>query len=296
MPHIKGHSGINWFYEIHGEGEPIVFLHGWGVDRRIWRQQTKHFSEMYKVIGFDLPGHGESSWKKVTLDEMGSDLLKIIKHMKLKEFTLVGSSLGGLFALKLYELISRDNTEIKVKKNGGWFLNFFQAKATEASHLKINRLVLVGSMPKFARSEDYPYGLDVAQMKKLGGQLDTSYPSIVNIFFRSLFTDEERASRRFKWLQKFRQTDEVPMKQALSEYLDVLEQSDLREVLKNCGVPMQYINGTEDAICTRATVEYLRSLSPHARFDDFERCGHFPFLSKPHEFNQILEDFLNQEK
>ena len=86
------------------------------------------------------------------------------------------------------------------------------------------------------------------------------------------------------------------MKQALSEYLDVLEQSDFRDVLQKCAVPMQYINGTEDAICTRETVEYLRSLSPHARFDDFERCGHFPFLSKPHEFNQILGEFLESSK
>jgi small subunit ribosomal protein S10 len=35
MPHIKGHSGINWFYEIEGEGETLVFFHGWGVDTAV---------------------------------------------------------------------------------------------------------------------------------------------------------------------------------------------------------------------------------------------------------------------
>ncbi len=293
MPHIKGHSGINWFYEIEGEGETLVFFHGWGVDRRIWRQQTKHFSQMYRVVSFDLPGHGESTWKKISLDEMGQDLMKIMKHLKVVDFSLVGSSLGGLFALKIFELVCKQNEPQPPAKKS--FFDFFKKEPAPVV-MKINRVILVGSMPKFSKSDDYPFGLDVQQMRKLGGQLDNSYPSVVNVFFRSLFTEEERASRRFKWLQKFRQTDEIPMKQALSEYLDVLEQTDLREVLKNCRVPMQYINGTEDAICNRGTVKYLQSVSTHAQFDDFERCGHFPFLSKPHEFNQIMGDFLEKSK
>ena len=292
MPHIKGHSGINWFYEMEGEGETLVFFHGWGVDRRIWRQQAKHFSPMFRVVSFDLPGHGKTTWKKVSMEVMGNDLVKIMRYLNFSEISLIGSSLGGLFAIKIFELLSR-NDEPKTKAN--FFLFNFLPKSKPVK-INVKRLTLVGSMPKFSRSAEYPFGLDVSQMKKLNGQLDTAYPSIVNIFFRSLFTEEERASRRFKWLQKFRQTDEVPMKQALSEYLDVLEQTDLREVLKNCQLPMQYINGTEDAICTRSTVQYLQSVSPHARFDDFERCGHFPFLSKPHEFNQILGEFLMGSK
>ena len=44
MPHLKGKSGIEWKYEMEGSGEPLVFIHGWGVDHRIWRQQLKYFS------------------------------------------------------------------------------------------------------------------------------------------------------------------------------------------------------------------------------------------------------------
>jgi pimeloyl-ACP methyl ester esterase len=264
MPHIKGPSGIDWFCEIEGHGETLIFLHGWGVDRRIWRQQTKFFTQFYQVISFDLPGHGESSWIKVPLDEMGHDLSHILAELKVQDVTLVASSLGGLFALKMYEFLP---------------------------HL-VKRMVFVGSMPKFSKSDGYPHGLNVAEMRKLSGQLNSSYPSIVHIFFRSLFTQEERESRRFRWLQKFKQTDEVPMQKALAEYLDILEQTDLRSVLETCQLPMQYINGTEDTICSRDTVTYLKRLTPHARFDDFHNCGHFPFLSKPYEFNELLYEFL----
>src|SRR3989338_726223 len=226
MPHIKVYSGINWHYDIEGRGEHLLFLHGWGVDKRIWRQQSKFFSQYYRVMTIDLPGHGKSGWKKINLDAV------------------------------------------------------------------IKRLVFVGSMPKFSRSADYPHGLDVNKMRKLGGQLDSDYPSVVNVFFRSLFTREERQTRRFKWLQKFRQFEGVPMKQALVEYLDILEQEDLREVLKKVHVPIQFINGRDDEICNKETVTFLKKVRPESRFDFFEQCGHFPFLSKPYEFNQVVEEFL----
>ncbi len=266
MPTLKADSGIEWNYYLEGEEHPktIVFFHGWGVDGRIWRQQTKHFSQAFKIVSVDLPGHGGSSWQKVPLDVMCRDLKKILDHLQIARMSVVASSLGGLFAFKLY-----------------------------AAHPGIfERMVLVGSMPKFSQSENYPYGLDVSWMRKLNGQLDTAYPSIVNIFFRSLFTQEERASRRFKWLQKFRQADDVPMKQALAEYLDILEQEDLRPVMEKFNLPLQVINGEDDEICTVETVSYIKETLPHAKVYYFKECGHFPFLSKPHEFNEVLEGFL----
>ncbi len=268
MPHIKGHSGIHWHLEIEGEGEVLLFIHGWGVDKRIWRQQTKFFSQLYKVISIDLPGHGKSSWKKVSLAEMSNDLRFIFQYMNIGKMTIVGSSFGGMLALKLYE----DMPD------------------------KVVKLIFVGSLPKFAKSDDFPYGLDIERMRKLSGQLESAYPSIVNIFFRSLFTIQERNSRRYKWLQKFKQTDDVPIKQALVEYLDLLEREDLRYILPNVRVPVQYINGREDQICNIGVVNYYKQFTPHARFDFFEDCGHFPFLSQPHEFNQIVEEFLEQNK
>ena len=265
MSYITTQSGISWHYDCEGNGEPLIFLHGWGVDSRIWRQQTKFFSQFFQVLTIDLPGHGQSTWQKVPLAQMASDLKYILESLRLKHLTIVGSSLGGLFALKLYELFPQN----------------------------IKRIIFVGSMPKFAKSQDYPYGLDLDQLRKLNRQLQTNYPSIINIFFHSLFTREERESRRFKWLQKFRRNDEAPIKEALAEYLDILEEEDLTEVLRSIQLPLQFINGKEDYICNRQTVAFLKTLTPRSRFDDFDQCGHFPFLSKPYEFNKILLEFLS---
>ncbi|MBF0522779.1 MAG: alpha/beta fold hydrolase [Candidatus Omnitrophica bacterium] len=265
---IKIKSGIEWNYCLEGEGHTLLFLHGWGVDQRIWRQQTKHFSDTYQVLSVDLPGHGESSWKKVPLKVMAEDLNGLLEYLQISNISLVGSSLGGLLGLKIYELAPQ----------------------------KIKRLVFVGSMPRFSKAADYPYGLDVEKIRKLDGQVQADYPDIVNVFFRSLFTKAERQTRRFRWLQRFRRTEGFPVKQALREYLEVLEHEDLRDVLKRVSVPTQFINGREDAICDSKTVDFLKSICPQARFEFFEGCGHFPFLSKPYEFNDMLEKFLQDAK
>src|SRR3989338_1869300 len=203
MPHIRVDSGIEWHYKIEGSGkETLLFLHGWGVDKRIWHQQVRHFAEKYRVVTVDLPGHGQSSWLKINLNSMVHDLRAILECKKINKVTIISSSLGGLFALKLLQAFSQG----------------------------IQKLSFVGSLPKFARSKDYPYGLNVAQIRRLDNQLKIAYPSIVNIFFRSLFTKEERENCRFKWLERFRQKDELHLKEALREYLDILEHEDLRDI------------------------------------------------------------------
>jgi len=268
MPLVKAESGIEWNYDICGEGDVLLFIHGWGVDGRIWRQQIKHFSQQYKVMTLDLPGHGKSGWEKVSLETIANDLNGIISDLMIEQLTIVGSSLGGLTALKLFNL----------------------------SPNLIERMIFVGSLPKFSKTEDYPYGLDIKEMRKLESQLKRSYPFMVHVFFRSLFTIEERKTRRFKWLMKFKQEDTVPMKQALLDYLDILEHEDLREILRDVKIPIQFINGREDHICDQASVAHIKLIQPQARYDFFEKCGHFTFLSMPHEFNQVMESFLEETK
>ena len=265
MPFYKTFTNIEWYYELEGEGDALVFIHGWGVNHRIWRQQVKHFVRKFQVLTVDLPGHGLTQYHTVTFGDMVYGLIDVVNALELKPAVFVGSSMGGLVAFKLYDVCPKI----------------------------VRSMIFVGSQPKFARSEDYPWGLDVPAIRKLAHQIETHYPNMLNIFFRSLFTHKERATRRFKWIQTFRKTDYVPDKKALLEMLDFLEKEDLRYVLDRIKIPLQFINGAEDPICPQAAVSTIKEQIPNARLDWFEECGHFPFLSKPLEFNAVMDDFLN---
>jgi len=264
MPFYKTFTNIDWYYDLQGQGQPLVFIHGWGVNHRIWRQQVKYFNPSYKALAVDLPGHGRTQYHTITFEDMVYGLIDVINALGLAPVTLIGSSLGGLVAFKVYDVCPQI----------------------------VRSMIFVGSHPKFARGENYPAGLDVARIRKLAGQLETHYPNMLNIFFRSLFTSQERSTRRFKWIQTFRKTDALPERQALLAMLDILEKQDLRHVLPKIRIPVQFVTGTQDYICPRALYDRIRADLPSARFDWFENCGHFPFLSKPLEFNLILEDFL----
>ncbi len=266
MPHLKAPSGIEWYYEIEGQGPAILFLHGWGCNAQVWTQQVKHFSSTHRVLTLDLPGHGRSSWKKTGVEEMTRDVVHLIELLGINNAHVVASSLGAFLAFGLPSL------------RPGFLLS----------------LTMVGSLPKFAQGAGYPYGLEPYRIKQLRQQLDTDYPAIVQIFFRSLFTRKERESERFKWLDSFRSPEMLPQKEALEAFLDLVEFEDRRTEFAKLRLPFFFMNGAEDYICPLDSVGYLKSVHPRARVELFESCGHFPFLSRPGEFNRVLEDFLKE--
>jgi pimeloyl-[acyl-carrier protein] methyl ester esterase len=272
MPYLKTPSGMNWHYEVEGRSDtqranrtPLLFLHGFGVNSRIWKQQIKHFSDRHQVIALDLPGHGFSDWQQVSLKTIADDAAFILSALQYPAVGIVASSFGGLVALKMLELHPA-------------LIKFF---------------VFAGSQPKFCQSQDHPYGLERTRIHKLAGQLDSDYPSMVHIFFRSLFTRHERETRRFKWIHTFRKSDSIPQKAALINFLSLLEHEDLRETFGKLTLPVLFVNGTEDYICQRGFYENLKDKLPSAEYVWFEKCGHFPFLSQPHEFNSAVEKFID---
>ncbi len=264
MSYLTSSRGMRWHYEEEGHGPALLFLHGWGVDGRIWRQQHKYFSRKYRVISLDLPGHGQTEWQPVSLPDIARDILELFIQKDGGRWGVVASSFGGLVALSLAE--------------------------QEAAGIKA--LAFVGALPKFVQSEDFLCGLTLARVLKLKGQIQTAYPSIVRVFFRSLFTQTEREGRRYKWIQTFRRQETAPQREALISFLDIIATADLRPVLSQCPIPVQMINGTEDYICPRPLLQNIKKENPQVRLDWLGECGHFPFLTKPYEFNDTLERFL----
>ena len=51
-------SDIMTYYEVHGEGKPLIFIHGAAASHDMWKPQVEHFSGRYRVIIYDVRGHG----------------------------------------------------------------------------------------------------------------------------------------------------------------------------------------------------------------------------------------------
>ncbi len=102
MPHITA-NGISIHYETHGEGPPLLFLHGLGSSLQDWAPQITPFASRFRVITMDLRGHGESEKPPgpYSIALLAQDAGALIEKITPDPAHVVGLSMGGAVALHL---------------------------------------------------------------------------------------------------------------------------------------------------------------------------------------------------
>lgn len=94
----SGVSAVGLYYEIRGTGEPLVFVHAFSVDGRIWDPQITAFGSEFKVIRYDLRGHGRSAAPEEPYTAF-DDLRALLDELAIERATLVGLSAGSEIAI-----------------------------------------------------------------------------------------------------------------------------------------------------------------------------------------------------
>src|SRR5258705_2113313 len=102
MPFVtvgKENSGnIDLHYEDHGSGQPVVLIHGYPLSGASWEKQVPALLNAgHRVVTYDRRGFGKSSQPTTgyNYDTFAEDLRKVIQHLELRDFNLVGFSMGG---------------------------------------------------------------------------------------------------------------------------------------------------------------------------------------------------------
>jgi 3-oxoadipate enol-lactonase len=101
-------NGINMAFEDHGNGEPLVLLHGLCGSSAYWDKVIPALSQHYRVIAPDLRGHGESgvSDEPYLMDLMAHDISELLERLHIPQALLFGHSLGGYVTLAFAEKFS----------------------------------------------------------------------------------------------------------------------------------------------------------------------------------------------
>ena len=102
MP-ILSLDDIDLYYEVVGEGAPLLFVHGLGSSRRDWEEQVGFFANRYRVIVFDVRGHGKSGKPPgpYSIPLFAADTAKMLKAFEVGPAHVVGISMGGMIAFQL---------------------------------------------------------------------------------------------------------------------------------------------------------------------------------------------------
>ena len=100
-------NGKNIYYEVYGEGSPLIFLHGYSLSSKSWLPYVSDFDQEYEVYLIDLTGHGNSETFKEDLSIKGvaEDLNALLQYLQLEKMKAIGFSFGGdvLYQLALLE-------------------------------------------------------------------------------------------------------------------------------------------------------------------------------------------------
>lgn len=96
-------NNIHLNYEITGQGEPLVLLHGLGSRLQDWREQTAFFSKHYQVITIDTRGHGNSDKPDMpySIPMLARDITLLLNTLGIDRFHLAGFSMGGMISFQL---------------------------------------------------------------------------------------------------------------------------------------------------------------------------------------------------
>jgi pimeloyl-[acyl-carrier protein] methyl ester esterase len=245
------------------DAAPLVLLHGWGMNLRVFDRLRTALAEHHRVTAIDLAGHGKSPW---TADSSPQQQLARLAAVLPRAAVLVGWSLGGQLALQL---------------------------AAEPA-LAVRRLVLIATSPRFVRADDWPHGLPAATLRQFAAQLEHDAGQTIDDFIElQLRGSADAAAVRATLLDALRShgTAQPP---ALAAGLALLEHNDLRALARRIQPPALVIAGQYDRVTAPAAGQALAQLLPQAQLLTIRRCGHAPFLSHPGQVAAALLAFTRE--
>jgi pimeloyl-ACP methyl ester carboxylesterase len=244
-----------YYLERDGDGEVMVFLHGFSADKENWLRFTRYIPESYRVIAVDLPGHGESSFDfegPYDVYSMERRLSAALQKLGLTRFHLVGNSMGGFVSL----FYSRNHPEQIIS------LGLFDSAGIMTSvksdffkALEQGRNPLIVSTRK-----------DYDRLLALCFEREPYLPWPARNVMARRQMDRTEHNRKM-WKDLFMALDDTPV----------------RDELSKIELPVLVIWGDRDRVLDISCARVFKSMIPNATLEVIENCGHVPMVEKPEE-------------
>lgn len=245
-------DGATWEYIAIGQGqETILFLHGMTGAYDIWWQQIDALKGQYRIISVTYP-------PVQSLEELETGVLAILETEGVREFNLIGTSLGGYFA------------------------QYLIAKHPE----RIQRAVLSNTFP--------PNDLIAEKNRTLG----TILPYLPEWLVLKVFRDNFRGTiyptsghdeLTLAFLNEIGY-GRMSKAQLVGRYYCLIE----KFTAPSPAMPIMIIESDNDPLVELTLREQLKATYPTATVYTFAGAGHFPYINRAQEYTKLLLDFLSQ--
>lgn len=164
--HIAGNyavvNGITLYYEVHGQGSPLIMLHGGFGSFEMFTALAPALAQDRQVIGVDLYGHGHTALTDLqfSFEHMADDIAGLIEHLGFEKADLLGFSLGGAIALQVAirypEWVNNLVLISTPFKRAGWHPEMQAGMAASAPEFLLNTPMYDGYVRVAPKPEDFP--------------------------------------------------------------------------------------------------------------------------------------------
>ena len=249
---------LKLYYEITGNGSPLLFIHGLGSSSRDWEKQVPVFVNRFQVITLDLRGHGRSDKPPgpYSIRMFADDTAALFRELGLAPLHLVGISMGGMVGFEL---------------------------AVRFPEL-LRSLTIVNSYPEMRVETLWEYlqvwrrylFLELLGMRGTGVMLG-----------RHLFPFPEQAELRGLFVRRWAEND----KRAYRESLRAIFNWDVENHLGEISCPVLVVASDRDYMPLNEKLTYTAKMS-NARLVVIENARHAVTAERPQQFNAVLGEFL----
>lgn len=267
MPYFVTEDNCKLYYEENGEGKAVVFIHGWDCNRHFFKKQLPLFRDNYKVLAYDLRGHGDSDRTEYgnTLEQMAKDLKDLIEHRELKDVTLIGWSMGVFIIFEYIKLFGCDN---------------------------LSKTVLIDMSPKLVTDEEWSLGLfgnySIQTAMEYMHDMAKDWDAVAEGFVPAMFGPNADAKEDIEWIlsQAKKNTPHVMINFWMAMVL-----KDYRDMLSQITIPTLITYGARESLYSPENSEWLQEHIKGSTLAAFDG-GHIHFMQDVDNFNKTVLDFI----
>ena len=252
------------YYEHYsGAGRPIVLVHGWGMSARVWDLTLPAlFDAGHEIVTLDhrCCGLSDKDFDDVSIDAIGSDVVRLVEQLGFDGVVLNGWSLGGAVVVDA------------AGKLGG----------------RLGGLVLTaGATPRYLQADDFPHGGTPDIFGQTLAALRDTRPEFLHALASGVCASEVGAAT-VNWMWDIFMQTSARSDATLAGLGDL----DQRDILAKITVPALLCHGAQDAIVPYDIGTAAAEMLPDGRLVTFDKSGHAPFLEETAKYREELVGFL----
>ncbi|HCE57788.1 MAG TPA: alpha/beta hydrolase [Prolixibacteraceae bacterium] len=242
----------------------IIFIHGFPFSKEMWDNQMEAFNENFRVIAYDVRGHGDSDsgTDDFSIELFVEDLLSLMDTLKIKKTSLCGLSMGGYIALKAI-----DNHPYRFD---ALILCDTSCKA-DSPEAKRNRMIAIESILK-------------------NGVEKFADDSLKNFFAQESFIAKKDVIAEVREIMV-----NTTKKSVVKTLLALSRRKETCTKLWKIKVPVLILVGEEDKITPPETAQFMHKAINGSVMSIIKNAGHLSNLENPDQFNEHLIKFLKNK-